>query len=294
MLQIRKYHRLSKYLSIILSVLIIFPFITPVINFQVGKANAEPDTTPPVVSITSPTGGNVNGIVDVSVYANDNIGVSRVEFYIDNTKVHESSVAPYVYSWDTTKYENISYNLVAKAYDGMGNTGTSSSVIVTVNNQPPVSSPTNFTAVASQYNTTLTWTDNSNNEDGFRIERKEGTGGTWQQIGIAGANVLTFKDESVVKPDMEYYYRVAAYNSVLSPGVSTEVKVLTPVTLTRTFQPDEATAQDTFINEGKNENYDTFLELYTGTWAIGSYITLINPPQLAGIEPSQITQATLT
>ena len=33
----------------------------------------------------------------------------------------------------------------------------------------------------------LAWTDNSNNEDGFKIERKLGTTGTYSQIATVGS-----------------------------------------------------------------------------------------------------------
>ena len=42
-----------------------------------------PDTTPPTVSITSPTSGNVSGTVTVSANASDNVGVTRVDFYVN-------------------------------------------------------------------------------------------------------------------------------------------------------------------------------------------------------------------
>jgi Chitobiase/beta-hexosaminidase C-terminal domain len=45
---------------------------------------------------------------------------------------------------------------------------------------------------------TLAWTDNPNNEDGFRIERKTGTNGTFTQIATVTANVNSYSDSSVV------------------------------------------------------------------------------------------------
>jgi len=52
--------------------------------------------------------------------------------------------------------------------------------------------PSGLTATAvsaSQIN--LTWTDNSNVETGFRIERKTGVGGTYAEIGSVGLDVVT-------------------------------------------------------------------------------------------------------
>lgn len=56
-------------------------------------------------------------------------------------------------------------------------------------------SPSGLTAAAissSQIN--LSWTDNSNNETGFKIERKTGVGGTYLQIATTGANIATYSD----------------------------------------------------------------------------------------------------
>jgi len=58
---------------------------------------------------------------------------------------------------------------------------------------------------------TLTWTDNSDNETGFKIERKLGTTGTFAEIGQVGVDINTFVD---VPPDsQEYCYQVRAFNS---------------------------------------------------------------------------------
>lgn len=56
---------------------------------------------------------------------------------------------------------------------------------------------------------TLTWTDNSNNEDGFRIERAATSTGTFTQIGEVGAGVVSFSDSAGVGGNC---YRVRAYN----------------------------------------------------------------------------------
>ncbi len=58
----------------------------------------------------------------------------------------------------------------------------------------------------------LAWTDNSSNEDGFKIERKIGELGTYSQITTVGANVTTYNN-IVLTADTKYYYRVKAYNA---------------------------------------------------------------------------------
>jgi len=56
---------------------------------------------------------------------------------------------------------------------------------------------------------TLTWQDNSDNEDGFRIERAPTLSGTFAQIGQVGAGVNTFIDAAGAGGNC---YRVRAFN----------------------------------------------------------------------------------
>ncbi|MDP2672122.1 MAG: S8 family serine peptidase [Candidatus Daviesbacteria bacterium] len=103
-----------------------------------------PDTTLPTVNITSPSSGStVSGSsVSFNVDASDNIGVIKVEFYVDNILLPNGteSSAPYTAAWDTTTYSNSSHSLTAKAYDLAGNIASSATISVTVNN--PISTPT--------------------------------------------------------------------------------------------------------------------------------------------------------
>ena len=54
---------------------------------------------------------------------------------------------------------------------------------------------------------TLTWQDNSTNEDNFGIERKTGTSGTHVQIALAPANARSYPDSNVSR-GVTYCYRV--------------------------------------------------------------------------------------
>ncbi len=58
----------------------------------------------------------------------------------------------------------------------------------------------------------LTWTDNSTNEDGFKIERKTGTTGTYAQIATLGANVTSYTNSALVDGTI-YCFQVRAYNA---------------------------------------------------------------------------------
>jgi hypothetical protein len=67
----------------------------------------------------------------------------------------------------------------------------------------------------------LGWTDNSNNEDGFKIERKTGTTGTFTHIATVGANVTSYTDTNLID-GATYCYRVGAFNSAGSSDYTTE------------------------------------------------------------------------
>jgi hypothetical protein len=58
---------------------------------------------------------------------------------------------------------------------------------------------------------TLSWSDRSNNEDGFRIERMV-SGGVLTQIATAGANVTSYADANLTS-GLNYCYVVRAFNS---------------------------------------------------------------------------------
>ena len=93
------------------------------------------DTQAPTVSITAPlNGATVSGTVSVTATASDNVGVTKVEFYLDGALQSTDTTSPYSWSWDTTSATNASHTLTAKAYDAALNVGTSTAVSVTVNN----------------------------------------------------------------------------------------------------------------------------------------------------------------
>ena len=76
---------------------------------------------------------------------------------------------------------------------------------------PTPQAPTNLTATAaSSSEIDLAWTDNSNNETGFKIERVT-NGHSFSQIATVGANVVTYSNTNL-SPRTLYHYRVRAYN----------------------------------------------------------------------------------
>jgi len=106
------------------------------------------DSTPPTVSAgESGTSGNIT----LSANATDNVGVSKVEFYVDGALKGTATSTPYSMTLNSTTLTNASHSLVAKAYDAANNVGTSSAVSFTINN--PVSDTIAPTVSASESGT---------------------------------------------------------------------------------------------------------------------------------------------
>ncbi len=72
----------------------------------------------------------------------------------------------------------------------------------------------------------LLWTDNSDKESGFKIERKIGVDGTYSQIATVGANIITYSDTGLT-PGTTYYYQIRAYNSFGDSAYSNEANAAT-------------------------------------------------------------------
>ncbi len=92
------------------------------------------DTTAPTVSITSPVNGGTvarNTNVTITANASDNVGVAKVEFYINGVLRSTDTTSPYSYVWLVPAQKGLTYTLTAKAYDALNNVTTSSTATVT-------------------------------------------------------------------------------------------------------------------------------------------------------------------
>ena len=81
----------------------------------------------------------------------------------------------------------------------------------------------------------MSWTDNSDNELGFKIERKDDSlnvPGPWTLIDSVGANETSFTDTGLT-PNTVYSYKVYAYNTAgNSASDSVQTVTIVPVELT--------------------------------------------------------------
>ena len=101
-------------------------------------------TTPPPADTQAPTvsasESGTSGTITLSATASDNVGVTKVEFYVDGALKGSDTTSPYSMTLNSTTLSNGSHSLVAKAYDAAGNVGTSTTVSFTVSNTGGTSS----------------------------------------------------------------------------------------------------------------------------------------------------------
>lgn len=92
-----------------------------------------------------------------------------------------------------------------------------------------LAAPTNLTGTAvSGSQIDLTWQDNSQNEDGFIIERGPGAGTSFTQIASVPMNTRRYSDTTVSAGTL-YTYRVKAFNATRQSGYSNTVRIGTPL-----------------------------------------------------------------
>ncbi len=97
------------------------------------------DHTPPTVHLTAPLApAAVSGTYTLKADATDARGIERVEFWVGSTVIGVARVAPYQVNWDTTAFDNASFDVGAIAYDVAGNPATSEVVQMTVQNSTTV------------------------------------------------------------------------------------------------------------------------------------------------------------
>jgi hypothetical protein len=100
-----------------------------------GQAPAS-DTVPPTTAISTPgDGSTLSGSLTVSAVASDNVGVDHVDLFVDGVLYLTTTLPPYNFLWNTTKYADGTHVLETRAVDAAGNTGLSAPITVTVRDQ---------------------------------------------------------------------------------------------------------------------------------------------------------------
>jgi len=98
------------------------PEVWSALRTRFGSTGIGPDSVAPSVSIISPAnGGALLKTQRIEARASDNIGVVRVEFYVNDGLLASDSSPPYVVYWNTRRAAPGPYEIKAIAYDAIGN-----------------------------------------------------------------------------------------------------------------------------------------------------------------------------
>ena len=106
------------------------------------------------------------------------------------------------------------------------------SSMVSVTDLLPPAAPSNLTAsvIQNPLSVQLNWTDNSDVEDGFVIEKETVVADVYEVVDTVGPNITMFIDSNVSY--FTYNYRVKAFNVAGDSPYSNVAQVLVPVELT--------------------------------------------------------------
>jgi subtilisin len=121
------------------------------------------------------------------------------------------------------------YSYRVRAYNTAGDSDYSNIATAITQAAPALpAAPSNLTAaVVSRSQINLTWTDNSSNETGFKIERCKGSTCTnFTQIATVGANVTSYSNTGL-SANTTYRFRVRAYNASGNSAYSNIVNATT-------------------------------------------------------------------
>ncbi|WP_395794775.1 PHB depolymerase family esterase [Aquimonas sp.] len=146
------------------------------------------DTTPPSISLVFPTAGAVlSGSVSLSAQANDDFGVSGVQFLLDGSVIGSVSAAPWSLNWNSASVAEGSYAISARAFDAAGNSATSAARTISVSQNIPALDET-----FGDRDGNGDFADSSGWSGGFVADAANatvGTGGSQSAFGAASSGV---------------------------------------------------------------------------------------------------------
>ncbi|MBL8158848.1 DUF1565 domain-containing protein [Candidatus Saccharibacteria bacterium] len=164
------------------------------------------DIQAPVVSITAPAAGaSVSGTVTIKATASDNVGVSKVEFLVNNTLIGTATAAPYEQAW-TVPATAGTYTITARAYDAAGNSGTAQ---ISVTRQPSAA-VISFEAESGTMTSPMAIYNDTNAQGGKYITQAGGTGSgraTYRiTVPVSGSYTLKGRVIAQTTSNNSFYY----------------------------------------------------------------------------------------
>jgi chitinase len=202
------------------------------------------ELTAPAVAISYPANNaSVTGTVSVSANASDNVGVTKVEYYVNGALQGTDTASPYLLSWNTSALTTGTYTLSAMAYDAAGNVGQSANVSVTVVNDTTAPTVT-LTAPASGATVSGTVAIKATASDNIGVAKVE-----FYENGtlLTAGNVApyTFSWDSTSIADGSYTLTAKAYDAAGNVQTSNSV-----VTVKNTLNDTTAPAVSAFSLPG--------------------------------------------
>jgi hypothetical protein len=172
-------------------------------------ADLEPPTAPTNLVATPRSASRIDLTWNPST---DNVGVTNYRVYRNGTQIATAS---------GTSYQNAglqpasTYTYRVIAFDAAGNGSPASNEVSATTLAALPTAPSSLAATAfSRSQINLAWSDNSNNETGFTIERCQGSTCTnFLRIASVVANVRLYSDSAGPSSNTTYRYRVCAYNA---------------------------------------------------------------------------------
>ncbi|MFH1029420.1 MAG: Ig-like domain-containing protein, partial [Pseudomonadota bacterium] len=177
------------------------------------------ESVPPSVSISSPgNNARVSDTVLVSASATDNVGVAKVELFV-NGVIHSTVTSePYQFSMDTKSLLPGAYSITAKAYDAAGNIGTT---IISLNVVSELTPPTISCSVPVAGSASGTVTISCNATDDVSVTRVE-----FYINNVMGAAINTvpyqYAWDTTSVPNGQYTIAAKAFDAAGNVGVSTD------------------------------------------------------------------------
>lgn len=110
------------------------PTPTPTTNLPTPTPTPFIDIIPPTVSITSPLNGATiqpGSKLTIQATASDNVGVTRVEFRVNNSLKCNDNTSPYTCVWNVPGSHGTRYTLTATAYDAANNSASYQIIVTT-------------------------------------------------------------------------------------------------------------------------------------------------------------------
>lgn len=149
---------------------------------------------------------------------------------------------------------------------------------------PSPQPPSNVTATAApNRHIQLSWTDNANNENGNRIERRTGSGGSYSLAATVAMNVVAFVD-SVPAPGTNYFYRVAAFNeggiSAYSGSASARSAIESTETVAKDYEAPDNPASYAHLLYGASDytielSYSSLTQAWFYFWEAGNTTSFV-------------------